>query len=102
MRTLDMIRKWADDRNLIEGATPAAQYQKLLEEVGELGRALIERGSMTLLTEDIKDAIGDCTVVLTILASQCGTTLEECMDAAYEEIKDLKGKMVNGIFVKEA
>lgn len=96
MRTLDMIRKWADDRNLIQGATPAAQYQKLLEEVGELGRALIEDDA-----EKVKDGIGDCAVVLTILASQCGMTLEECMDAAYEEIKDRKGKMVNGIFVKE-
>ena len=96
MRTLDMIRKWADDRNLIQGATPAAQYQKLLEEVGELGRGLIEDNA-----DEVKDAIGDCVVVLTILASQCGMTLEQCMDAAYEEIKDRKGKMVNGIFVKE-
>ena len=96
MRTLDMIRKWAVDRNLIQGATSSAQYQKFLEEAGELGRGLIEDDA-----EQVKDAIGDCVVVLTILASQCGMTLEQCMDAAYEEIKDRKGKMVNGIFVKE-
>jgi NTP pyrophosphatase (non-canonical NTP hydrolase) len=96
MKTFDLIRKWADDRNLIEGATPAAQYQKLCEEVGELGRGLIEDNQDLTL-----DAIGDVTVVLTILASQLGLTIEQCIDAAYEEIKDRKGKMVNGIFVKE-
>ena len=91
------IRGWAEDRNLIKGATPAAQYQKLLEEVGELGRGLIEDNA-----KEVKDAIGDCVVVLTILAAQRGMHIEECIDAAYEVIKDRKGKMVNGIFVKEA
>ena len=28
-------------------------------------------------------------------------TVEECLRAAYEEIKDRKGKMVNGVFVKQ-
>ena len=96
MRVFDMSRKWADDRNLIQGATPAAQYQKLCEEVGELGRALIEDNA-----DEVKDAIGDTIVVLTIMATQCGMNVEECIEAAYDQIKDRKGKMVNGIFVKE-
>lgn len=94
--TVNKVEQWAEDRNLINGATSAAQYQKLLEEVGELGRALIEDDA-----EKVKDGIGDAVVVLTILARQCGMTLPECYAAAYEEIKDRKGKMVNGIFVKE-
>jgi len=94
--TVKKVEQWAEDRNLIKGATPAAQYQKLLEEVGELGRALIEDDA-----EKVKDAIGDCTVVLTILSRQCGMNLPDCYASAYEEIKDRKGKMVNGIFVKE-
>lgn len=96
MTTFDKIRQWAEDRNLIGGATPAAQYQKLCEEVGELGRGLIEDNEELTL-----DAIGDVVVVLTIMASQLDLTIEQCIDAAYEEIKDRKGKMVNGIFVKE-
>jgi hypothetical protein len=49
----------------------------------------------------VVDAIGDCAVVLTILAAQSQTTLEACIDRAYHEIKDRKGRMVDGIFVRE-
>ena len=96
MTTFDKIRQWTVDRNLIDGATPASQFQKLGEEVGELGRGLIENNQDLTL-----DAIGDVIVVLTIMASQLGLTVEQCIDAAYEEIKDRKGKMVSGIFVKD-
>lgn len=98
----DKIRRWATDRNLIKGATPAAQFQKLGEEFGELGRALIENQGVVLTSEAFKDAVGDMVVVLTILAAQKGVTIEECIALAYDQIKDRKGKMVNGIFVKEA
>jgi len=49
--TFELIRLWAHDRNLVNGATSAAQYQKLCEEVGELGRGLIEDNHF-----DTKDA----------------------------------------------
>ncbi len=93
----DNIRQWASDRNLIEGSTPAKQYGKLLEEVGELGTSLIN-GSEA----EIVDALGDCVVVLTIISSQIGYNLEACIEGAYQEIKDRKGKMINGVFVKDA
>lgn len=96
MRIFDFIRKWADDRNLIEGSTPACQFEKLGEEFGELGRALIEND-----WNKIRDAIGDMVVVLTILAEQTNMGIEQCIDSAYEEIKDRKGKMVDGMFVKD-
>lgn len=96
MPIFDLIRQWAEDRNLIEGATRQAQMLKLFEEGGELAGA-IARGK-----EDVvKDSIGDMMVVLTILAAQSGVTIEECIGAAYDEIKDRKGKMINGVFVKE-
>lgn len=94
--TVKLISEWAQARNLIEGATPAAQYEKLGEEFGELGRALIEQNE-----SNIVDAIGDMVVVLTILSEQVGFSLEYCTHEAYLEIKDRKGKMVNGIFVKD-
>jgi hypothetical protein len=50
---------------------------------------------------DVVDAIGDCAVVLTILAAQSMTTLEACIDRAYYEIKDRKGRMVDGVFIRE-
>lgn len=92
----EKIIQWAEDRNLINGGTFGGQYQKLLEEVGELGNALIEHKEL-----DIMDAIGDCVVVLTILARQNGMSLKGCTEYAYEQIKDRKGRMVNGVFVKE-
>lgn len=97
MSTFQKIRDWASDRNLINGATPAAQFQKLGEEFGELGRALIEDNP-----EKTMDAIGDMIVVLTIMGAQLNLPVEDCIDAAYDEIKDRKGRMVDGIFVKEA
>lgn len=90
------IRRWASDRNLILGATSHAQMLKMTEEVGELA-AGIARGNAAL----IKDSIGDCVVVLTILAAQNNLTIEECTASAYNEIKDRKGRMVNGVFVKD-
>lgn len=39
---------------------------------------------------------------LTMLAYRIGTNLEECLQAAYDEIKDRRGRMVNGVFVKES
>ena len=89
---------WAEARNLIQGSTPAAQVLKLAEEMGELAGA-IAKGKKR---EDVLDAIGDMLVVLTIIAAQHRTTLGNCYAAAYAEIKDRKGKMVDGVFIKES
>lgn len=94
--TFSLIRGWADARNLIKGATAAAQLEKFFEETGELARALCEDDS-----DKLKDAIGDCVVVLTILAAQTGLTIEDCIDSAYNEIKDRTGRMIDGKFVKD-
>ena len=93
---IKLIELWADERNLIKGATPPAQMLKMTEEVGELAHA-IARGDKVLAA----DAIGDCIVVLTILAAQLQLDINECVKGAYEEIKDRKGRMVNGVFIKE-
>lgn len=97
IETVEKIRQWAEDRNIIDGATPQAQFVKLIEEIGELAQGMAKSR-----IEAIKDGIGDAVVVLTILAAQHGLTIEECAAAAYNEIKDRKGRMVNGVFVKEA
>ena len=91
-----LIQNWAWDRNLIDGSTHNAQMLKLMEEVGELAGGVCKDKAYV-----IKDSIGDVFVVLTIIAAQMGWSLEECVQAAYNEIKDRKGKMVDGVFVKE-
>lgn len=97
MTQFDLIRAWARDRNLIDGATQQAQMLKLTEEVGELAAGVARKSELQVM-----DGIGDCVVVLTILAAQQGVLIEECVDLAWHEIKDRKGRMENGIFIKEA
>jgi len=89
------IIKWAEDRGILTKATPKTQYQKLLEEVYELGQALEDNNQ-----DDIIDAIGDIHVVLTILAYQLNLNTEDCIDSAYEIISKRTGKMEKGFFVK--
>lgn len=48
------------------------------------------------------EGLGMVVENLTVLAYRLGTNLEECLAAAYDEIKDRRGKMVNGVFVKES
>ena len=90
------VGEWAKDRNLIEGSTVQAQFVKLIEEIGELAEA-IAKGKQ----EQFEDSIGDAFVVLTILAAQKGVEIEACVSGAWEEIKDRKGKLIDGVWVKE-
>ena len=90
-----LIRQWADNRGLYKGGDTKTQYCKLIEEAGELGRAILKEDQ-----EEFVDAIGDMVVVLTNLAHLGGVSIEECIDSAYNEIKNRKGKMSNGTFVK--
>lgn len=96
MRQFDNIRRWAAARNLIQGSTPEKQFTKLIEEIGELATGLAKKRD-----DLVMDGIGDAVVVLTILAAQRGVNIEACIDMAWDEIKDRKGRMVDGVFVKE-
>ena len=91
-----VIRNWASDRNLIDGSTLQAQVVKLLEESGELAAGVARKD-----TDKIVDSIGDIIVVLTIIAAQIDIPVEECIDLAWEQIRYRKGKMVDGVFIKE-
>jgi NTP pyrophosphatase (non-canonical NTP hydrolase) len=95
--TFQDIREWAEDRGLYDRGDSGTQYIKLMEEAGELAQALLKRDDA-----EIYDAIGDMVVVLTNLAHMEGAEIEDCIDSAYNEIKDRKGKMINGTFKKEA
>tara|TARA_R100001460_G_scaffold69283_1_gene109865 strand:- start:26 stop:643 length:618 start_codon:yes stop_codon:yes gene_type:complete len=92
----DLIRAWAAERGIYEKGNAHTQYVKLQEEAGELAKALLNKDN-----PEIKDAIGDIVVVLTNLAYLEGITIEECIESAYAEIANRKGKMINGTFVKE-
>jgi len=92
----EKIVKWSSDRGIIQNGKASTQCLKLVSEVGELADH-ITKGL------DVKDDIGDCFVVLTNIARLSGTTLEECVNLAYEDIKDRKGFLNSqGNFIKES
>tara|TARA_R100000951_G_scaffold21_1_gene80 strand:+ start:367 stop:678 length:312 start_codon:yes stop_codon:yes gene_type:complete len=85
---------WHRDRNLIDGSTDKDQYLKLIQEAGELSDNICKG-------RDISDDIGDMVVVLINIAERNGLSLATCMEKAWQDIKDRRGRMVDGIFVKE-
>ena len=91
-----LIRDWAGERGLYTKGDKKTQFCKLMEEAGELGRAVLKNDQ-----EEFEDAIGDMVVVLTNMAHLGGTTIEKCIDEAYKVISKRTGKMVNGTFVKD-
>ena len=92
----DLIRQWADERGIYRNGDTKTQYVKLLEESGELARAILKNNKPEFI-----DAIGDMVVVLTNLAALEGLKIEDCVTSAYDVIKSRQGSMVNGTFQKQ-
>jgi len=93
----DSIRDWADKRGIYDSGDTKTQFVKLMEEIGELGQAILKDDEAEFI-----DAIGDSVVVLTNLAKLGGHDIERCIESAYGEISARSGSMVNGTFVKDA
>ena len=91
----DLIRSWANERGLYSGGDTKTQTLKLMEEAGEICRAVLKNDR-----HEIIDGIGDCVVVLTNLAELIDMPIEDCIEVAYAEISNRTGKMVNGTYVK--
>ena len=91
----EQIKQWHYDRNLIVGSDDKTQFAKLIQEAGELSDNICKG-------KDIRDDIGDMMVVLINIAERNNITLTDCLKTAYNDIKHRKGRMVDGVFVKEA
>ena len=89
------IQDWAEQKGILNSGTPIKQALKTVEEVTELCNAIIDNDK-----EEVKDALGDILVTLIIQASMQNLELEDCLESAYKVIKDRKGKMINGQFMK--
>ena len=92
----EKVLEWAEPKGLLNPQIAPQQFMKLVEEVGELSNAMLNRNE----AEQI-DALGGIQVVLIILAEQLGFDLDTCLECAYDEIKNRKGKTINGSFIKE-
>lgn len=92
---IGQIAQWHHDRNLVDGADDKSQFAKLIQECGELSDNICKG-------RDISDDIGDIVVVLINIAERNGLTLQECLEKAWDDIKDRRGVMRDGVFIKEA
>lgn len=93
---LEVIR-WAEARGIIQNSSSDKQFMKAVEEMGELASALNKKDREALI-----DALGDVLVCLINLATIEDLDLTQCLQHAYDQIKDRKGYLTKeGIFVKE-
>ena len=104
---IKQVEEWAEERGLLIESPEykgyaykyhdiQAQTMKLMEEVGETVKAIAYKDS-----QGVMDGIGDCMVVLIVLAAQHIMTLEECLEHSWDEIKDRTGKLEDGLFKKD-
>jgi NTP pyrophosphatase (non-canonical NTP hydrolase) len=94
-QTIQLVEQWAEEKGILSKATTIKQAMKTQEEVNELCNAILDDNR-----EEIKDAIGDIMVTLIIQCKMQGMDLEDCLESAYNVIKNRAGKMENGVFVK--
>lgn len=91
------ILQWAEARKIIPNSTPETQLLKAFSEMGELADATIKGDRL-----DVMDAVGDVMVCLINYCALQDINLVDCMELAYDQIKDRKGTLLpNGVFVKE-
>lgn len=97
----EKVIQWAKDRNIFENSNAIKQISKTQEELDETLDALkrLEQGEESIL--EVADGIGDMLVTIILLAKTVGLDSVDCLADAYDEIKERKGKMVDGLFVKE-
>lgn len=113
-KLIEQVKQWHHDRNLIDGSTDLAQFSKLMEETLELHESMVRElsdkhnyyydGTLRQpngYVDRKKDDIGDIMVVLINIAERNGLTLEQCLKHAYNDIKDRKGRIIDGLFMKE-
>lgn len=91
-----LVINWARERGILEYGTVEGQMSKLREEFQELVDALAADDKA-----ETADAIGDMQVVLAILAELLDMSAYQCYVDAYKVIAQRKGKMVDGVFVKD-
>lgn len=92
----ELVVKWAYEKGLINPDAVFKQALKLTSEVGELSDAIIKHD-----IDEVIDAIGDVQVVLIILCEQLGLDRHECLESAYNIIKNRTGITRNGVFIKK-
>lgn len=89
-----LTTNWAKRVGIADNGKATTQCLKTMSELGELADNLIKGN-------DVKDDIGDVIVTLNNIAILQGTTINECWNHAYKDIKDRIGYLTpEGNFIK--
>ena len=95
-KLINNVKTWASEKDLLKEENIHAQMLKVLEEVGETAGAILKKKD-----QEIIDGLGDSFVTLIILCYQLNLEPKDCLQKAWNEIKNRKGKTVNGTFIRE-
>lgn len=109
----EKVLEWADSHDLLHEENADKQFLKFIEEVFEfksefdylerIGQDPSECYSdydQIETQENMQLEMGDIFVTLIILCKQLGIEPQECLELAYDKIKNRKGKTINGCFIK--
>ena len=92
------IIQWAEARKIIPNSNPETQLLKAVSELGELADATIKKDQ-----DGIIDGVGDVMVCLINYCALQDINLVDCMQVAYDQIKNRRGTLLpNGVFQKDA
>jgi len=108
---IENVRQWGVARNITGPngkGTLLGQLSKTQEELTETRDAAVEWG-MTDYDEpgheavvaELADGLGDVFVTIILAAEMAGLRIEDCLQAAYDEIKGRTGRMEGGVFIKD-
>ena len=112
--TIDTVREWGIAKGITgpDGkGTLLGQLAKTQEELTETRDAAVlysqaqfisvRNGKRYETREDLIDGLGDVFVTIILAAEMAGLRIEDCLAAAYDEIKGRTGRMESGVFVKD-
>ena len=91
----NIVLDWGNKNGILTNSDAKSQFIKFMEEAGELAKAILEQDIPMII-----DGIGDVRITLILLSNLLGFNDDECLKTAYSEIKDRKGKMIEGAFVR--
>ncbi len=105
------VLDWAKEKGILDKATPLTQWGKTEEEVAETREALFSlqnnlltyvnsKGQEKNTREEVKDGLGDVFVTLLIECKLVNLNPLDCLEEAYNIIKERTGEMIDGTFVK--
>lgn len=91
------VIQWAKERGILDSAQPKDQLLKVVEELGEVAECIAKGKSI----QETELELGDLQVTVILLSALVGTTAENSLRRAYAKISNRKGKMVNGVFIRD-